>query len=51
MTGHRVSMDWMGKQVETLADLFADNARRWLAGQPLVNVVDKALGYVPGEQT
>ncbi len=36
---------------ETLADQFADNARRWLAGQPLVNVVDKALGYVPGKRT
>ncbi|MGA5541106.1 D-2-hydroxyacid dehydrogenase [Mycobacterium sp. NPDC051198] len=36
---------------ETLADQFADNARRWLAGQPLVNVIDKALGYVPRERT
>lgn len=33
---------------ETLADQFADNARRWLAGEPLVNVVDKKLGYIPG---
>lgn len=32
---------------EALAEQFADNARRWLAGEPLVNVVDKALGYVP----
>ncbi len=31
---------------DTLAAQFADNARRWLAGQPLVNVVDKKLGYV-----
>lgn len=36
---------------ETLADQFADNARRWLAGQPLRNVVDKSLGYVPGDAT
>jgi phosphoglycerate dehydrogenase-like enzyme len=31
---------------DTLARQFVDNAQRWLAGQPLVNVVDKALGYV-----
>ena len=31
---------------DTLASQFVDNAERWLAGQPLVNVVDKALGYV-----
>lgn len=34
---------------ETLAEQFADNARRWLAGEPLVNVVDKKLGYIPGD--
>ncbi|KUI41387.1 hydroxyacid dehydrogenase [Mycobacterium sp. IS-1590] len=34
---------------EALAEQFADNARRWLAGEPLVNVVDKKLGYVPGD--
>ncbi|OBG18603.1 hydroxyacid dehydrogenase [Mycolicibacterium celeriflavum] len=33
---------------ETLADQFAGNVRRWLAGEPLLNVVDKKLGYVPG---
>ncbi|GLQ55185.1 D-2-hydroxyacid dehydrogenase [Devosia nitrariae] len=26
-------------------DIFADNLRRYLAGEPLVNVVDKAAGY------
>jgi phosphoglycerate dehydrogenase-like enzyme len=26
-------------------DIFVDNLRRYLAGQPLVNVVDKAAGY------
>ncbi|KHO23609.1 2-hydroxyacid dehydrogenase [Mycolicibacterium setense] len=31
---------------DTLAAQFADNARRWLLGQPLLNVVDKKLGYV-----
>lgn len=36
---------------DTLATQFADNAQRWLAGQPLLNVVDKVLGYVPGDQT
>jgi phosphoglycerate dehydrogenase-like enzyme len=33
---------------DTLAGQFADNVRRWLAGQPLLNVVDKKLGYIPG---
>ena len=32
---------------ETLAAQFADNARRWLAGEPLLNVIDKKLGYIP----
>ncbi|CAM4156413.1 (S)-sulfolactate dehydrogenase [Mycobacterium basiliense] len=32
---------------ETLAAQFATNARRWLTCQPLCNVVDKTLGYVP----
>ncbi|WP_243858434.1 D-2-hydroxyacid dehydrogenase [Mycobacterium sp. DL440] len=36
---------------DTLAAQFADNARRWLAGEPLLNVVDKLLGYVPGDPT
>ncbi|WP_454788699.1 D-2-hydroxyacid dehydrogenase [Mycolicibacterium lutetiense] len=36
---------------ETLAAQFADNARRWQAGEPLLNVVDKLLGYVPGDPT
>ena len=33
---------------DTLARQFVDNAERWLAGEPLENVVDKKLGYVPG---
>ena len=32
---------------DALARQFVDNARRWLAGEELVNVVDKKLGYVP----
>lgn len=31
---------------DALARQFVDNARRWLAGEPLANVVDKQLGYV-----
>jgi phosphoglycerate dehydrogenase-like enzyme len=36
---------------EQLADLFLDNLRRWCAGQPLRNVVDKTVGYVPTTPT
>lgn len=35
---------------EALADQFADNLRRWLAGRPPTHVVDKTSGYVPREQ-
>jgi len=28
-----------------LVDLFAENLRRFESGRPLLNVVDKALGY------
>jgi hypothetical protein len=27
--------------------LFLDQLRRWQAGRPLANVVDKRLGFVP----
>lgn len=30
-----------------LVERFAENFERWRAGRPLVNVVDKRLGYVP----
>lgn len=30
-----------------LAEQFLDNFDRWEAGEPLLNVVDKGLGYVP----
>ena len=32
---------------EQLAELFLDNLARWRVGEPLRNVVDKELGYVP----
>jgi phosphoglycerate dehydrogenase-like enzyme len=32
---------------DTLAAQFVDNLQRWLAGEPLLNVVDKKLGYIP----
>ncbi|MBP2356958.1 phosphoglycerate dehydrogenase-like enzyme [Kribbella aluminosa] len=32
---------------DTLAAQFADNVSRWLAGEPLLNIVDKKLGYIP----
>jgi phosphoglycerate dehydrogenase-like enzyme len=33
---------------DTLARQFVENAERWLDGRPLLNVVDKELGYVRG---
>lgn len=37
---------------DTLARQFADNASRWLDGRPLLNVVDKELGFsTPAEAT
>lgn len=41
------SGDFIGWR-DTLVDLFVDNFHRRLAGEPLRNVVDKQLGYVPG---
>ena len=35
-------------QWDALALQFVDNALRFLDGEPLHNVVDKQLGYVPG---
>lgn len=32
---------------DDLAEQFMDNFDRWAAGEPLLNVVDKQLGYVP----
>lgn len=35
---------------QALADQFVDNARRWLSGDRLLNVVDKQRGFVVAEQ-
>ncbi|WP_089302681.1 D-2-hydroxyacid dehydrogenase [Haloechinothrix alba] len=32
---------------DSLVEIFVDNFTRWAAGEPLRNVVDKDLGYVP----
>ena len=45
-----MSADFHG-WLEALADQFFDNLDRWLDGRPLLNVVDKELGYVPGGPT
>lgn len=34
---------------EAMVDRFVANLQRWRAGQPLDNVVDKRLGYVPSD--
>ncbi|MFG3258183.1 D-2-hydroxyacid dehydrogenase [Streptomyces sp. NPDC048172] len=36
---------------DDLAEQFLDNFDRWEAGEPLLNVVDKDLGYVPTNPT
>ena len=41
-----MSGDAVGWKTE-LATLFVANFQRWQAGEPLLNVVDKQLGYVP----
>ena len=45
-----MSGDTVGWKAD-LAELFVANFRRWLAGDPLLNVVDKQLGYVPTDGT
>ena len=49
ITAH-MSADVVGWR-DTLAAQFAANVRRWLAGEPLLNVVDKKLGYIPAGVT
>ncbi|HWD03984.1 MAG TPA: D-2-hydroxyacid dehydrogenase [Amycolatopsis sp.] len=44
-----MSGDFIGWR-STLVEVFEANFRRWVAGEPLHNVVDKRLGYVPSEQ-
>jgi phosphoglycerate dehydrogenase-like enzyme len=41
-----MSGDFVGWQAAVSA-LFVENFQRWLAGRPLLNVVDKERGYVP----
>ncbi len=43
-----MSGDFIGWR-RTLVEVFAGNFRRWVGGEPLWNVVDKRLGYVPSE--
>jgi phosphoglycerate dehydrogenase-like enzyme len=45
ITAH-MSGDVLGWR-DTLAQQFVDNLQRWLAGEPLLHVVDKKLGYIP----
>lgn len=48
--GLAVSAHMSGDQVgwrDALARQFVGNAVRWLAGEPLQNVVDKRLGFIP----
>ena len=42
-----MSGDYVGFEVE-MVKVFTDNLERWRQGEPLHNVVDPALGYVPG---
>lgn len=42
-----MSGDFIGWE-NALAELFVENFERWFSGEPLWNVVDKQLGYVPG---
>lgn len=49
ITAHR-SGDVVGWRDELVA-LFAENFGRWVDDRPLRNVVDKQLGYVPGERS
>ena len=32
-------------RIDDMTDFFCENMRRWLAGQPLLNLVDKRLGF------
>jgi len=42
-----MSGDYVGFEVDMMA-VFTDNLGRWLRGEPLHNIVDPELGYVPG---
>lgn len=42
-----MSGDYVGFEVDMMR-VFTDNLERWRRGEPLLNVVDPAVGYVPG---
>jgi len=42
-----MSGDYVGFEVDMMK-VFTDNLERWRRGEPLLNVVDPAVGYVPG---
>lgn len=42
-----MSGDYVGFETDMMA-VFTDNLARWRRGEPLHNIVDPALGYVPG---
>jgi phosphoglycerate dehydrogenase-like enzyme len=42
-----MSGDYVGFEVDMMR-VFTDNLERWRRGEPLYNVVDPAVGYVPG---
>lgn len=44
-----MSADYAGFEEDLIA-LFTENLQRWKAGEPLANVVDKTLGYVPSNR-
>lgn len=45
-----MSADFIG-WLDALAAGFVENFRRWRAGEPLMNVVSKRLGYVPTDES
>ncbi|HEX3724858.1 MAG TPA: NAD(P)-dependent oxidoreductase, partial [Pirellulales bacterium] len=34
-----------GRRIDQMTDFFCENLRRYLAGRPLMNLVDKQLGF------
>ncbi len=35
------------RRIDQMTDFFCDNLRRYLVGKPLLNLVDKRLGFPP----
>ena len=50
MVSPHMAADFHG-WLDALADQFYENLGRWLSGRPLLNVVDKELGYAPRAAT